>query len=481
MHSYTSLYQFVKHFSEVLPDKTALVYKDIKISYVQLYNDTLSLAALLKTSGVVKGDRVIQIVEKGPDMITAIVALSMVGAVYCPFHPNDPIERLQNIVIKSEAKTILTTADFESKFVLQGVKTVVINYSTISENLLSLDQIYQNDVCYIISTSGSTGTPKLVQIPNSNILNLLQGMISEANWTQDERVLQLARCSFDAQIIEIYCTLMLGATIIIPHHSWIYNINYLAKLIIKENVTSFFMVPTLVDAFVDSVLKITDWLPSVHCAILGGEAVFIEKVKKLSQVIKLENIYNGYGPTECTVFTSFYKVKDYSHPTLPLGKPLPGYDCKIIDEILHVSGKGLMKGYLNEPKQPFIEIDNTVFYNTGDRVELIDGELIYQGRVDFQVKINGQRIDLGDIESNIMKIEGVTNCVVCKKILTGSDTLVAYVESVQVKESEVKSVCKSGLPAYMVPRHVVVLESFPLNLNGKVDRKALRDPIISFE
>jgi acyl-coenzyme A synthetase/AMP-(fatty) acid ligase len=253
----------------------------------------------------------------------------------------------------------------------------------------------------------------------------------------------------------------------------------------SEEVTSVFMVPTLVDAFVDSAKKHCDSsLPSIKSVIFGGEAVYIDKIKKLNSIVPLENIIVAYGPTECTVYSTFFKptlTTLRAYTTCPLGKPLPGYECKIIDEVLHVSGKGLMKGYLNEPKQPFIEIDNTVFYNTGDRVELVDGELIYQGRVDFQVKINGQRIDLGDIESNIMKMEGVTNCVVCKKILSGSDTLVAYVESVQAKESEVKSVCKSGLPAYMVPRHVVVLESFPLNLNGKVDRKALRDPIISFE
>ena len=504
-----SLASYVFNHSISSPQKIAISHNQISISYEELWKRSLYVASQLI---IQKGDVVLQVLERGIEMVIGIIAISIKGGVYCPFHPKDPLQRLQFIQETTNSFIILTTSE-HLEFV-QNIKNISHVYSIslekndlLGEEVLSMncENYLPEDLVYLISTSGTTGNPKLVSISQSSLTNLSKGLQTTLGWNSSDRILQLARCSFDAQIPEIYTALEIGSTIISISPHWVFDTRYLIDSIIKQKVTVLFMVPSLIPSFVKVAKRRAkdSFLPHIRSLITGGEAMVKDVVNQLSEVVDKNAIMIAYGPTECTVFSTFFPFKDQEleeykdYPHFPLGSPLPQYKCGIFDEEenqvplgtigeIYISGNGLMSGYYNNQEmtnKAFAFINGEKWYKTGDLGrEIKDNVYYHEGRKDFQIKLNGQRLELGEIESVIRNVHhNITNIVVVKKVVLNSDELVAYIET-DDKELIVKckEACKQHLSSYMVPKYIVQLDSFPLTVNGKVDRKALPDPEITF-
>ena len=445
-----SLASYVFNHSIHLPKKIAISHNQTSISYEDLWKRSLYIANQLN---IQKGDVVLQVLERGIEMIIGIIAISIKGGIYCPFHPKDPLQRLQFIQETTKSLVILTTSEHVD--FVQNIKNISHIYSiSLEENFLLreelnfIDSSYSTylpeDLVYLISTSGTTGTPKLVSITQSSLNNLSKGLQYTLGWNSSDRILQLARCSFDAQIPEIYTALELGATIISISPHWVFDTRYLIDSIIKQEVTVLFMVPTLIPSFVKVAKRRAkdSFLPHIRSLITGGEAMVKDVVKQLSEVVDKNAIIIAYGPTECTVFSTFFPFKDQeleeykNYPHFPLGSPLPGYKCGIFDDEesqlsighigeIYISGNGLMHGYYNNSEitnKAFTFIHGEKWYKTGDLGREINKNVYYhEGRKDFQIKLNGQRLELGEIESVIRKVDSaITNLVVIKKVVINS-------------------------------------------------------------
>jgi amino acid adenylation domain-containing protein len=450
----------------------------------------------LRRSQSGQGEVIIQMVPKGPEMIIGIMSLFYSKKVYCPFHPKDPIDRLEQIIKQTGSTTIFTVQSEVSKLSnLQGVRIICLDQIPSTDDFFELGEgLQKDDLAYLISTSGSTGLPKLVSIEWRSVLNLKKGMEDRIGWSDKERVIQLARCSFDAQISEIYVTMLLGGTIVMPHEFWNYSLKDFLSLLEKEGVTSIFMVPSLVSSLVKSR---KDSIESIRSVIIGGEPVYQDAINGLKTLFPNARIYVAYGPTETCVFASFLSTEDYilDKKWYPIGTPLPNYEFCLLDEQkeetnsgeLYITGPGVMRGYYNDPdrsEQVLVSYKDQIWYKTGDLAEK-DSEGVYHfiGRCDFQVKFNGQRLELGEIESVLKTLPEIEQTVVVKRLVNERESLVAYIqsESQLLTTNDCRSVCQKHLPAYMVPIHYHLTTALPQTTSGKIDRKQLPEITSLFE
>jgi amino acid adenylation domain-containing protein len=467
--------------------KPAIVFNNITITYDELINKSSILASKM-SSYVKKGTIVIQIIHKSIEMIIGIVAIHLLGAIYCPFHPKDPNERLQNIIKLTDNTFILSHSNYKNA--IQTSSTILyIDEELNTEQEIPKYQLDKSDCAYLISTSGSTGVPKLVSIEWNSIFNLMDGMTTIIGWNENEKVLQLARCSFDAQISEIYVTLLLGGTIIMPFEDWNYSLSDLYNMICNEQVSSIFLVPSLVNMLEKSTRNVREKFSNVvKTVIIGGEAVYPDIIKTLNILFPVAKIIVAYGPTETCVYATFFDTTGYSFKDkwMPLGKPLPGYEIKIENGELHIFGKGVMKEYINNKEQTqkaLIYLENgDKGYRTGDLVKMENDILHFEGRIDFQVKCNGQRLELGEIESTLNNYTDISNSTVLKK---GED-LIAYIilkdgiEQSSLLTRNIRNHCKESLPQYMIPLRWMYITEFPLTTSGKIDRKSFPEPELDF-
>jgi amino acid adenylation domain-containing protein len=501
-----SLASYVLNHSINSPQKIAISHNQTSISYEELWKYSLHVASKLN---IQKGEVVLQVLERGIEMIIGIIAISIKGGVYCPFHPKDPLQRLQFIQETTQSSFILTTTEYID--FVQNIKNITHVYSislsqlNTKEEDINIITSLPEDIVYLISTSGTTGYPKLVSISQSSLTNLNKSLQTTLKWNSSDRILQLARCSFDAQIPEIYTALELGSTIISISPHWVFDTRYLIDTIIKQQVTVLFMVPSLISSFVKVTKRRAknSFLPHIRSLITGGESMVKDVVNQLSEVVDKHAIMIAYGPTESTVFSTFFPFVDQdleeykNYPHFPLGSPLPNYRCGIFDEEeqqvslgtigeIYISGSGLMHGYYNNPditNKAFTFIDGEKWYKTGDLGREIKKNVYYhEGRKDFQIKLNGQRLEVEEIESVIRNVDPmITNLVVIKKNILNSDELVVYIETNNnTLITKCKEACKQYLVSYMVPKYIINLNTFPLTVNGKIDRNALPEPNIIF-
>jgi amino acid adenylation domain-containing protein len=482
---------------EMSDQRVVLVYQKQQWTYGSLKQRVRDLLLYMnKGIGIRPGEVVIQMVPKGHEMIIGIMSLFYSRGVYCPFHPKDPIDRLEQIIKQTGSTTIFTVQSEVSKLSnLKGVRIICLDQIPSTAECFELGEGLQKDnLAYLISTSGSTGLPKLVSIEWNSVLNLKKGIVDRIGWSTEERVIQLARCSFDAQISEIYVTLLVGGTIVMPHEFWNYSLRDFLSLLETHRVTSIFMVPSLVSSLVKSFKHSVD---SIRSVIIGGEPVYQDAINGLKKLFPKATIHVAYGPTETCVFSSFLDTRDYilDKKWYPIGTPLPNYEfCLLNDEHeethsgeLYITGSGVMRGYYNDQSrsnQVLVSYKDKTWYKTGDLVEKdSEGVFHFIGRSDFQVKFNGQRLELGEIESVLKMIPEIEQVVVVKRMVNERESLVAYIQldAVTLTANDCRSICQKHLPTYMVPVHYHITKCLPQTTSGKIDRKNLPEITASFE
>ncbi|CAF1337734.1 unnamed protein product [Adineta steineri] len=494
------VYQVMKH-----PQKLAVELDEQLLTYCELfyYVQVLSLT-LLNEYHVVPGEIICQCVERSLSMVIGIMGIEMAGGVYCPLSPRDPQHRLHALTQQTQSRFVLvhwlTKMKFSSNFILFDISLVLFSSNVDRENDVSgLENISitPDHIAYIIFTSGSTGTPKAVQVCHENFTSYMYSFVSVSTLKKDDVTVQMARSTFDVHLQEIIGVLLIGATLVMLRPGGIMDFEYLANVMIEKNITYFASVPTIINNFFTFLQQQNHHNVVQHLRLVcsGGEPCSMKLVDLMSNtVMQTCRLLNMYGTAETTIDCTFHLFNNtVETENIPIGRPLSNYQNLILDHFsqsvfigqeaeLFVGGVGVFAGYLGRDDltaRALVEIDGEIFYRTGDLVRMdSDGLLHYQGRKDHQIKLHGQRIELGEIERCLLNITSISACVVMK---WNDDYLVAYVQSSDINEQELREQCQSHLPPHMIPSFFIILDKLPLNQNGKLDRKQLPAPHFSFK
>eukprot|EP00833_Pecoramyces_ruminatium_P006281 jgi/Orpsp1_1/1180313/evm.model.c7180000072888.1 len=477
------------------PERIAIVFNEEKITYKELDEMSNSLAHYLRSEGVCRNDIIPVISDRSPYYIIGILGISKAGGAFLPIDKDLPDERIQFILGEINSKVILFSnckdvidklRNNEDNIKYNMYDLVKHDYSNNCNNINNINE--PDDTCYVLFTSGTTGKPKGVLINHFNLLNNIKinynenngisNNISLANYILKDKVhniLSITNYIFDISHNEITLSLVNGFTIVLADEYKISNINSLSDYILKNNVE-----------FINTTPKLRNDL--------------CKEIHKYSKC----RILNGYGPTEATVTCSYKIVNEEIENKITIGKPQCNYNIYILDKFkkpvaigvlgeIYIGGYGVGKGYLNRPeltKEKFVENPfnfdgdehNRIMYRTGDLGRwTMEGEIEYLGRIDFQVKINGQRLELGEIESKVLEMPEIKQCVVIdRKKENGEKYLVCYYitgkEGKEISNKRIREYLGEKLPRYMVPNYYIRINEIPLSSTGKLNRRALPEP-----
>eukprot|EP00833_Pecoramyces_ruminatium_P014970 jgi/Orpsp1_1/1189002/evm.model.d7180000068750.1 len=510
-------------FSEVAKangNKCAIVCNDIKFSYKEIDEMSNSLAHLLRSKNIQRNDIIPIISERSQYYVIGTLGIMKSGGAFLPIDPDFPEERINYILSEVKAKIILyfiTNDENKNKIkynINENIEKYDLDLHNYSENRNEIENINEcNDICYIIFTSGTTGTPKGVIISHNNLINYsLYGNTTingkkEIYKIEFKNVLAISKYTFDMSMIEIYFPLLNSYTVVMCNDLQYNNPSLIGELIVTNNVEYIVSTPSRINNYL-SDKTFRNSIKNIKILSIGGEKYNTEilfKIKKLSKCL----IYAIYGPTETTVICSLLKFKlenliNEEDFIITIGKPLCNSSIYILDKNLnpvpigvtgeiYISGLGVSKGYLNRKDLtdksfincPFIS-DNgkqMKMYKSGDLGRWTeDGEIECLGRIDFQVKIHGQRIELEEIENTIREINGIDYCVVLDKINNNKNNdkyLIAYyISKTHITSKLIREFLKKKLPLYMIPNYFIKIDNIPFNNNGKLDRNALPEPNI---
>ncbi|MEQ8190719.1 MAG: amino acid adenylation domain-containing protein, partial [Candidatus Eremiobacterota bacterium] len=489
-----TIHELIEEQVALHPERTAVVYKDEKLTYGELNEKANKLAHFLREEGAGRDSRVGIFLDRSCHMIVSILAVLKAGGAFVPIDPHYPPERINYII--SDSGSIMLIADHHLAekikpsipvFYTADYDNVTSRYAsrvTRHDSHINPEHINSSkDLAYMIYTSGSTGQPKGVMIEHHSLVNLCFYYKTKYNFSTLDNMAKYVSFGFDASIPEIFPALISGAGIhIIPEEIRL-SPSGLNEYFERNNVT-LAILPT---QFGEQFMLLTD-NKSLRWIQLGGDKLKV--FKKQNYVVT-----NGYGPTEYTVCTSDFVI-DKSYENIPIGKPIYNTHVYILDKYgkitpagvpgeLCVSGEGVARGYLNRPEltaEKFIEnpfVPGWRMYRTGDLARwLADGNLEFLGRIDAQVKIRGFRIELGEIEEALKKIASVKDAVVIDRTdKEGNKYLCGYyISDAKLKSSELQKELSLFLPDYMVPSCFLKIDTIPVTAHGKVDRRALPEP-----
>ncbi|RKG69792.1 non-ribosomal peptide synthetase, partial [Corallococcus exercitus] len=472
------------------PDALAIITPERQLTYREMDAKANQLAHRLRGLGVGPEVRVGLCVERTEDLVIGALGILKAGGAYVPLDPSYPRERLGWLLEDAQGPALVahshllaalpeTTAtavclDSDAELVKQPTTAPVVD-------------IQPGHLAYLIYTSGSTGRPKGVAISHGNAVSFLHWAL--ATFTSEELKGTLAATSlnFDLSVFELFAPLSSGGAVVVAR-----NALHLAELPTASHVTLVNTVPSAMA----QLLRLGAVPPGVRVVNLAGEALPETLAKQVYAVPTVQKLFNLYGPSEDTTYSTAFLVGRDEVPLI--GRPLPATRAYVLDASLqpvpvgvagelYLAGEGQARGYLLRPEltaerfvpEPYGPPGGRM-YRTGDRVRYrLDGRLEYLGRIDFQVKVRGFRIELGEIEAALRRAPGIKDAVVVAKGEAADKRLVAYVAPKAEASLEVEALrahLRQGLPEYMVPSTFVVLGALPLNSNGKVDRKALPEP-----
>jgi amino acid adenylation domain-containing protein len=487
------------------PDAVALTFNNENLTNKQLNEKANRLARYLRQAFDIQPDTRVGIcIERSFEMIVAMLATLKAGAAYVPLDPDYPSERISNMVEDAAPQLVMTQAHLASRLATLSCPVLAINddseYITQSaENLAPLPDSCSRNLAYVIFTSGSTGRPKGVMIEHRSLQNHLHWIQQSHQLGSDDAILQKTPFSFDVSMWEIWWPLITEARLVITKPGGHREPDYLTETIIKQQITTAHFVPSMLNVLLDS----EDWpqCDSLRRVFSGGEELKYALQEKFFATNVYSQLINLYGPAEATIdVTSWQCQKGKEVVVVPIGYPINNTQLYVLDANLNivptgvpgelfVAGDGLARGYINNPEltaqrfidNPFSSSDGSKMYRTGDIVRANEkGQIEYLGRKDFQVKIRGVRIELGDIERAIASLANISRVVVLLKDLGGGNKqLVAYLStnaSAQFDKLSAMHTLSELLPEFMIPVHYVCVDSWPVTANGKLDQNALPLP-----
>ncbi len=489
---------FKKQVDFQRPEKKALKYGSQLLTYKTLDEQTNQLAHYLKSLGVQKNDLICTCFQHPMENIIAILGIMKAGAAYVPIDASLPKKRIKYVLDDTKSKVVLSD---------QGLDEVVA--TTNVEHLIRLEEewpiiqkepaseldvnIYPSDLLYVIYTSGSTGTPKGVMVCHENLTDYISGLFNAVNLETGGSFGLMSTLSADLGNTILYGALLSGGLVHLFSGEELRDAVALHDYFEKEQIDCIKLVPSHWSALeVEGQLL----LPR-KMIIFGGEELSVLEIEKIKAQDANLSIVNHYGPTETTIGKLLYQVeRTLNRPTVPIGQPFSETQIYIVHPNLSlcpkgvtgellIGGAGVARGYLNRPDltesrfiaNPFSRDEESKLYRTGDLVRMLpDGHIEFKGRIDDQVKINGYRIEPGEVQAVIKQCPIVTDCVVLVKKEEEDFTkvLTAYVvPDKNYDQEKIDGFLRTRLPEYMIPSTIVEIERIPLTSNGKVDRKAL--------
>lgn len=497
------LHQLLKAQAARTPERTAVIFEDVTLSYKELNVRANQLARRLRERGIGAEDRVGLLFPRSAEMVIAVYAVLKAGGVYLPIDPEYPVDRIGYLLEDSGAKLLLTVTDQLEK-VPAEIEAIDLKQQDLYEGEgTDLEPLTTpSSLAYILYTSGSMGKPKGVMIEHKSIVNYLYAMKEQYPWTEDDTFLLKTPYTFDVSVIELYGWTLTGARLVVLEEGGHRNPKAILRAVNEYGVRLLNFVPSMFKMFLNTLSDDVRPLDEIKYLLLAGEALPKELVEQFYSMGSTAELHNLYGPTEATVITTTFPLLDRNnHHSVPIGKPIENVRVYILDPQgrptpigvvgeLHIAGAGLARGYLNSEEltnekfchSPFL--DGERLYRTGDLVRwLPDGQVEFLGRIDHQVKIRGFRIELGEIESFLLKHPAVAETVVVDRHdALGNKQLIAYYIAKQNLEvAELKSHLARFLPSFMVPSLFQQLDVMPLTASGKIDRNNLPDVQVSVQ
>jgi amino acid adenylation domain-containing protein len=482
------------------PNAAALVCADRSLSYGELDAAANRLARFLRKRGVHQSARVGVFFERSPELVIALLGVMKAGCAYIPLDPIYPQDRLRHVIEDSGMSALLSTSG--QRHLLPDTRVPLVLLDTDAPEIAMQSPLVaalnpsETDIAYVMYTSGSTGKPKGVQIPHVALTNFLCSMQREPGLGADDTLLAVTTVSFDIAALEIFLPLVTGAKLVIARSTETVDGRELLALLQRHSVSVMQAAPVTWQLLLDG-----GWRGQPALKMLcGGEAL----PRKLANEL-LEcggELWNMYGPTETTIWSSVLKVTRGEH-AVPVGPPIANTQFYVLDPHanpvpvgvageLVIGGDGVARGYVNLPdltaqKFPpdkFRTGVTTTLYRTGDVVRArADGTFEFLGRTDHQIKLRGFRIELGEIETALLSHPDVAEAVAhAGRTGAGDPAIFAYVaprlaiSDPQQLLGDLRLRLQGALPAYMLPSSITVLDVLPRTPNGKIDRKALPAP-----
>jgi amino acid adenylation domain-containing protein len=476
---------------ERTPGKIAASFKEQNATYFELNAKANQLANHLVNLGVGPETLVAVLLTRSLNMLVAVLAILKAGGAYVFLDPAYPVERLSFMLEDSQAMLLISEHQLVPELQTTSEKTLILD----RENHLVATQSQSNpfpqamphNLAYVLYTSGSTGKPKGVQIEHRSVVNFLTSMRATLGFDSHDVLLAITTMSFDIAGLELYLPLVTGGRVIIATREMTIDGEQLRSTIEGQGVTVMQATPVTWQMLLDS-----GWHDSSMKVLCGGEGLRRELARRLLR--SSPYVWNLYGPTETTIWSSTYRVKSDDYAIVPIGKPIANTQMHILDpnlepvrfgEIgeLYIGGDGVARGYLKRPEltaQKFIADPfraGARLHKTGDLVRYLQsGDIEFLGRADNQIKIRGFRIDLGEIESTLEERPDILHAIVSSHEVGADMRLTAYFvarPATNPTAPELKRWLKQKLPDYMVPAAFFRLDAMPLTFNGKIDRRAL--------
>jgi amino acid adenylation domain-containing protein len=496
----TTLHAIFRQTAERYPDRPAVIEPDGRVtSYSELREQVDKVTAFLRAQGIEREAVAAVHMNRSPELLASILGIMEAGGAFLLMEPSLPLDRLRTMAEQARVAAVITEGDMPLIPGFSGCThrfDDILNADLAEEHVIDPSSDPASSAC-VIFTSGSTGVPKGAMLGHGNLLNYLGEIKGTYSFGSEDRTLQKTLLSFDACVIEWFLPGFTGGAVVLPSPDLLNDMQALADLVERQRVSYLFFAPSQLSLFLQTkdIRKVDTSLRTITC---GGEALQDPLVSKCLGTLNVQ-LFNGYGPVEAALSVAQWQCHiDHAHPKPPIGRPNTNVDILVMDAKgrpvppgmpgeLWIGGAQTGRGYINneeETKKRFV-VDplepgsGRRYYKTGDFARFLsDGNLLFLGRKDEQLKIRGVRIELGDVTAALTKCEGVREAVVlAEPDGEGSNRLRAWVtvdDEVEVNESSIRSSMNGFLPGYMVPFRIHVTEAIPLTPHGKTDQRALR-------
>ncbi|MBU8916897.1 D-alanine--poly(phosphoribitol) ligase subunit DltA [Neobacillus sp. 114] len=498
----------IQSFAISNPNTLAYISPTEEITYGELWRQSEQVGAYLLNEMNERKTPVIVYGHMDASMISSFLGCVKAGLAYIPVDTSIPIERIMTIISRSHAELVINTTGLDLDF--DNLPVTTVNFEKIMAEQVTTTPIHVenwvdgDENYYIIYTSGSTGNPKGVQISANNLQSFVDWILNDFPITRNQRFLNQAPYSFDLSVMDLYPALASGGTIFAITKEMIAKPKLLFEALAKSKTEVWTSTPSFVQMCLMDPSFNQELLPELRIFLFCGEILPSTICQQLMERFPKARIYNTYGPTEATVAVTSVEVTAElleANPNLPIGKPKADTKIFIVDENgtlvspgekgeMIIIGPSVSKGYLGEKElteKAFLQIDDKQAYRTGDAAFIDEkGFIFYKGRMDFQIKLHGYRMELEEIEHHIANSKYVKSAAVVP--IYNNDKieylLAAIIPTSHEFEKEfqltnaIKKELSEILPVYMIPRKFSYFEELPMTANGKMDRKKFKELVL---